>query len=70
MKRDRSAGLYGRKIGEGLRAGTPNHLYLAGPHRGVFNAQGLCGQKEVILSEAVIDALTFWCAGYRNVTAS
>jgi DNA primase len=26
--------------------------------------------KEVILCEALIDALTFWCAGYRNVTAS
>ena len=25
---------------------------------------------EVILCEALIDALTFWCAGYRNVTAS
>jgi hypothetical protein len=24
----------------------------------------------VILCEALIDALTFWCAGYRNVTAS
>ena len=26
--------------------------------------------KEVILCEALIDALTFWCAGFRNVTAS
>jgi DNA primase len=26
--------------------------------------------KEVILCESLIDALTFWCAGYRNVTAS
>ena len=26
--------------------------------------------KEVILCEALIDALTFWCAGYRNVTAA
>ena len=26
--------------------------------------------KEIILCEALIDALTFWCAGYRNVTAS
>ncbi|MFM0134393.1 toprim domain-containing protein, partial [Paraburkholderia sediminicola] len=64
------AGLYGRKIGDSLRAGTAYHLYLAGPRRGVFNAEGLRGQKEVILCEAVIDALTFWCAGYRNVTAS
>ena len=26
--------------------------------------------KEIILCEALIDALTFWCAGYRNVTAA
>ena len=26
--------------------------------------------KEMILCESIIDALTFWCAGYRNVTAS
>ena len=26
--------------------------------------------KEIILCEALIDALTFWCASFRNVTAS
>ena len=26
--------------------------------------------KEIILCESLIDALTFWCAGFRNVTAS
>jgi len=64
------AELYGRKIGERLREGTPLHLYLPGPHRGVFNEAGLSGQQEVILCEALIDALTFWYAGYRNVTSS
>lgn len=63
-------GLYGRKIADNLRSGTAYHLYLPGPHRGVFNAEGLRGQKEVILCESIIDALTFWCAGYTNVTAS
>jgi DNA primase len=62
--------IYGRKIGQSLREGTPLHLYLPGPHRGVFNEAGLVGQEEIILCEALIDALTFWCAGYRNVTAS
>jgi DNA primase len=64
--------VYGRKISGDtkLRAGTPLHLYLPGPHRGVFNEAGLVGQQEVILCEALIDALTFWCAGYRNVTSS
>jgi DNA primase len=62
--------VYGRKVTPNLRAGTPLHLYLPGPHHGVFNEQGLVGQEEVILCEALIDALTFWCAGYRNVTSS
>lgn len=62
--------VYGRKVGPRLRDGTPLHLYLPGPHRGVFNEAGLKDQQEVVLCEALIDALTFWCAGYRNVTAS
>jgi DNA primase catalytic core len=64
------AEVYGRKVTPNLRAGTPLHLYLPGPHRGVFNEAGLVGQEEVILCEALIDALTFWCAGYRNVTSA
>ena len=62
--------VYGRKITPNLREGTPLHLYLPGPHRGVWNAAALGATKEVILCEALIDALTFWCAGFRNVTAS
>jgi DNA primase catalytic core len=62
--------VYGRKITEGLRPGTPNHLYLPGPHRGVWNESALAEHKEIILCEALIDAMTFWCAGFRNVTAS
>ena len=63
-------GMYGRKITPKLREGTPLHLYLPGPHRGVWNEQALAASKEIILCEALIDALTFWCAGYRHVTAS
>lgn len=65
-------GLYGRKVtpASHLRKGTPLHLYLPGPHRGVFNLEALRASKTVILCEALIDALTFWCAGIRNVTAS
>ncbi len=62
--------VYGRKITEGLRPGTPYHLYLPGPHRGVWNEAALAAHPEIILCEALIDALTFWRAGYRNVTAS
>ena len=62
--------IYGRKITEGLRQGTPLHTYLPGPHKGVWNEQALTVSKEIILCESLIDALTFWCADYRNVTAS
>jgi DNA primase len=62
--------MYGRKITPGLRPGTPLHMYLPGPHRGIFNAQALLHSKEVIVCEAILDALTFWCAGFRNVTTA
>jgi DNA primase catalytic core len=62
--------MYGRKITPNLREGTPNHLYLPGGHRGVWNEEALVASKEIILCEALIDALTFWAAGFRNVTAS
>ena len=62
--------MYGRKITPGLRPGTPLHLYLPGPHRGVWNEMALVASKEIILCESLIDALTFWCAGFRHVTAS
>lgn len=63
-------GMYGRKITAGLRAGTPLHTYLPGPHRGVWNEEALVASKEIILCESIIDALTFWCSGFRNVTAA
>lgn len=62
--------VYGRKITDHLREGTPLHLYLPGPHRGVWNEAALSASKEVILCESLLDALSFWCAGYRNVTAA
>ena len=62
--------VYGRKVTPDLRKGTPIHLYLKGPHRGVWNTEAFRAYKEIILCESLIDALTFWCAGYRNVTAS
>lgn len=62
--------LYGRKINDNLRKGTPTHLYLPGPYQGVWNVEALQASREIILTESLIDALTFWCAGFRNVTAS
>jgi len=64
--------MYGRKIAPRhlLREDTAEHLYLPGPHRGVWNEAALIASKEIILCEALIDALTYWCAGYRHVTTS
>jgi DNA primase len=62
--------LYGRKINDNLRANTDYHLYLPGPMRGVWNEEAFVASKEIILCESLIDALTFWAAGFRNVTAS
>ncbi|MEF9406947.1 toprim domain-containing protein, partial [Ralstonia solanacearum species complex bacterium KE055] len=64
------AEVYGRKLLDNLRTGTPKHLYLPGPHAGVWNEAAFAASREVILCEALIDAMTFWCAGFRNVTAA
>jgi hypothetical protein len=62
--------MYGRKITPHLREGTPLHLYLPGPRPGVWNGQSLTHQKEWLVCESIIDALTLWCAGLRNVTCA
>jgi len=64
--------VYGRKVRDDLRAGTPSHLYLPGPHAGVLNHAGLvaAGVDELVVTESVIDALSLWCNGFRHVTAA
>ncbi|RLA52026.1 MAG: DNA primase [Gammaproteobacteria bacterium] len=61
--------VYGRKLLDNLRKGTPKHLYLPGPHAGVFNP-GCFVHPEIILCESLIDALTFWRWGFKHVTCS
>jgi hypothetical protein len=60
--------MYERKVTAKLRKGTPDHLYLEGPLRGIWNAEGIMHQKSWILREAIIDALTLWTFGVRNAT--
>jgi len=62
-------GLYGRKIVEHQTPGLPKHLYLPGPRRGWWNPAAL-QSKEVILCEAVLDALSFWENDHRHVTSA
>jgi DNA primase catalytic core len=54
---------YGRRIGPG----TVKHLYSPGPHQGLFNPAAF-DQEEIILCEAVLDALTFCANGITNVS--
>ena len=61
--------IYGRKLNDNLRKGTPKHLYLPGAHEGVLNLEGVQGD-ELILCESIIDALTFWRWGFKHVTTS
>jgi DNA primase catalytic core len=59
--------VYGRRLDP---AAQPRHLYLPGPHRGVWNLGALASTDELIVTESIIDALTLWCAGFRHVTAA
>jgi len=61
--------MYGRRTSFPSRE-APKHLYLPGPHAGVWNAAGVKDAKEWLLCEALIDALSLWVHGYKNVTAS
>ena len=56
--------VYGRAIDE--KGKHDRHLFLPGPQRGLWNPSAL-RSAEIILCEGIIDALTFWCAGLRNV---
>jgi DNA primase len=55
--------LYGRRA----QRGEMKHLYPPGPHRGLFNREAF-ESPEIILCEAVFDALTFYASSFRNVT--
>jgi DNA primase catalytic core len=57
--------VYGRAIDDGGK--HDRHLFLPGPQGGLFNPAAL-RSAEVILCEGIIDALTFWCAGFKHVT--
>jgi 5S rRNA maturation endonuclease (ribonuclease M5) len=42
-------------------------LYLPGPRRGVFNYQAAKRSKSIILTESIIDAVTLYNAGFKDV---
>jgi DNA primase len=63
------ANIYGRKIGRSLRQGTPLHTWLHEDRRGLLNLAGFTASTTMIVTGSVIDALSCWCHGQRNVTA-
>ena len=61
------AGLYGRDITGRSEAA---HLYLAGEHRAVWNAAAAAVYPdELIVTESILDALSIFAAGKKNVIA-
>ena len=61
-------GIYGRRISPPAR-GVPVHRYLPGPHRGVFNVKALALSEEIVVCEAIIDALTCISAEIPAISA-
>lgn len=62
--------IYGRKVGTKLSKNAAKHLYLPGKHKGIWNLEGIQNQTEIILCESLIDAMTLWANGFKNVTTS
>jgi len=56
--------VYGRAIDAPTK--DDRHLFLPGPQRGIWNPAAL-RSPEIILTEGIIDALSFWGAGFRHV---
>ncbi|MBI4869004.1 MAG: toprim domain-containing protein, partial [Candidatus Wallbacteria bacterium] len=57
--------LYGRAIHDACEV---PHRYLRGPKRGVLNWQALRSCTRLVVAESVLDALSVWAAGVRDVT--
>lgn len=70
--RGRMLQLYGRRtlVDSQIKKGSAKHLYLPSPLCGVWNEAAMTGSTDIILCESLIDAMTFWCAGLRNVTTA
>jgi DNA primase len=62
-----AAGKIVRYYGRRIERGAVQHLYSPGPHQGLFNPAAF-DQEEIILCEAVLDALTFCANGITNVS--
>jgi DNA primase catalytic core len=59
--------LYGRNITEDNGNHQTTHLYLPGARSGIINRQAVKRSQTIILTESVIDALTLYAQGFKNV---
>jgi len=62
--------IYGHKLAKKLRPGTPIKTSLFASTQCLFNIKAIHTCEELIICSTIIDALTFWCAGFKNVTCS
>ena len=62
------AQVYGRKIARHV-SGTPHVTMSGNSAGGLLNAGALQACDEIIVTDSVLNVLTFWSAGVRNVTA-
>ncbi len=58
-------GMYGRRLFDS----EVRHLYLPGARHGLVNLQGVCAASDIILTESIIDAMSLYAAGVKNVLA-
>ncbi|MCP3663638.1 MAG: toprim domain-containing protein, partial [Gammaproteobacteria bacterium] len=56
--------LYGRRLDENSEI---KHLYLKGPRNGTVNRQAVKRSQTILLTESIIDALTLYDQGFKNV---
>ncbi len=59
--------LYGRRVID--YTDRANHCYNKGKHIGIFNYANVKDSETIILTESIIDALSIYKAGFKNVTA-
>jgi len=59
--------IYGRAINEEAKI---KHRYLKGKHEGVFNSKAFKVFEEIIITESIIDALSVYALGFKNVSSS
>ena len=67
MRPAKVSGIYGRNVRP--CEAHERHLYLPGPHRGVFNGIAAKTSQTLFLTESIFDAMALWQAGFKNVIA-